>query len=233
MYGGLNLLQYLVDILDIVGLQALTLNNLLDLISNVSFDNNIVPAGGVYYSNATVTTRDHGGQYQGVEWTSYDYANAVTYTSGDTVPMPQDGDKFVYGDFVYVYNGVAGDNSPPYDNFDENNEVYQPKNINGWYAHCNKRNVGSNNSVTVSNLLPSINGKPLVDMGYAFCVSGKVHFNNIVIPETVTSIDNLFCGINKATGSIILYVNENIEGYDQLDGTYHGTDITELQIIQK
>lgn len=132
----------------------------------------IIPEGGIYITNASIIVSEMYG------CDVYDYTTATTYNAGDAFPELKYGDKYIYGDFIYVYNA------------DPNVELYAvDTNINGWYVEYNSSNKNA------GIILEKINGSNVTSMQNTFRDNETVQtITNI--PATIKNMEWAFAGTN-------------------------------------
>ena len=117
---------------------------------------------------------------------------AVSYTEGQQFPDTlETGDVYVYGKYIYVYNGVLDGN---YDT------VFGTREMNGWGVSY----IG--NSEIPGELLESINGAPLKAMDYTFSINNMITTAPI-IPASVVWMTDTFMDCYSLTGTITINAN--------------------------
>ncbi len=190
----------------------------------------VIPKGATYITDAFVV-RDASGDV-------YDYSAAKTYIAGDNFPAIKNGDKYIYGDFTYVYNaeqGVVGS---------KDRDTYGvDTTINGWYVSCkaSKKNVGeilekiNYGNVTsmqctffaalietLTNIPKTIKKMPLAFVG---CQNLK---SLPEIPEGVEDIESAFVGCSSLTGTIVINTTPTDYKY-----CFNGIDMSKITLAGK
>ena len=147
----------------------------------------IIPEGGTYIRGIVYAYEEN----------NEDSTNAITYTAGDAFPNDVvSGDKYIYGDYVYVYNHVLSG---------QLDQGWQSRSTqNGWGVWC------STNVTVPGAVLESINHEPITSMNSTFYCSSITTAPSI--PVTVTDIIAMFMGCESLTGEI--EINANPTEYD-------------------
>ena len=129
-------------------------------------ENAIIPLGGTYYRGANI--------YNGLD-TIKNTATTV-YNTGEAFPVPQYGDAYVYGDYIYAYQQRGRDGIDWDSSFNDD----------GWgVATINK------NQTTYGQILSYINDKPVLYLDCLFYGNNTI-INSPEIPETVISLSCTF-----------------------------------------
>ena len=132
-----------------------------------------------------------------------DESNAITYTAGEAFPaIPVTGDRYIYGDYVYMYNC----------HHDVANEFFEiDESQNGWGVR-----VLDYTKTSYGELLESINNKSLTSMMYTFVYADDM-VTSPTIPSSVTNINWIFGECYSLTGTI--EINANPTTYDNCFST--------------
>ena len=193
----------------------------------------IIPKGGKYITNASIIENEDNG------CNIYDYSAATTYTEGDEFPELKNGDKYVYGDFTYVYNGDTGINVAPdlgiYGVYTE---------ADGWYVSYTSTNPNA------GIILEKINNANVTCMVYTFFGNYKIEtLTNIPstikymewafggatklksipeLPEDVEDMDEAFSGCTSLVGTITINAEPN-----SCDGCFTEVDMSKITLAGK
>ncbi len=183
----------------------------------------VIPEGGVYM---------RGYEYiAGTEDSAprMNYSNIVTYSAGESFPStPQTLDRYIYGDYIYVYNAywwrepnmgnnTEGDAFYPGGANDELAGIMDPS-YDGWLVglavDANKTSYGA--------ILESVNGKPIMSMNGTFHGCYNLTTAPIVL-STVVDMSSTFDGCTSLTGSITINATPT-----EYFGCLGGTQVTEI-----
>jgi len=179
----------------------------------------VIPEGGTYITGYVYIP---GGESA----PNVDYSSTVTLTAGQNFPQtPSPLDRYIYGDYVYIYDAVWYMEPGIDDNLDgqqfivsEDPDCGTGVAYDGWLV-----TVASNFTKTsYGEILESISGKPIMSMNSAF--RNCVNLTEIPeIPSTVNNMQTTFDGCTSLTGSITINVTPT-EYY----GCLSGTQVTEI-----
>ncbi len=137
---------------------------------------NIIPEGGVYTANRTVS--------------SAFYTGGTEYTAGQSMPTaPANGDIFEYGDYIYGYNCYTSSGL-----------WFQAPEQNGWAVMVG---VGKMENTAFSEIAIEINNIAVVSLQNTFNSCFNM-ITAPVIPSSINNMNYTFSDCTSLTGEVII-----------------------------
>ena len=195
----------------------------------------IIPEGGIYLTNVSFGVVPAGDTGSYVE----------KLIAGDSFPVPQSGDVYMYGDYVYYYLCEYSPDAPFQLVVDSDLTLYgqysNTQMTTGWSAHAIDKQ-----KTQYGDILEVVNNEPVTSLSCAFQYSKLTTSPKIpntvtslymtfadselkvapTIPNSVTNIGITFGNATELSGTIVI----NTTAITSLDQCFSGVDFDEQQI---
>jgi hypothetical protein len=157
--------------------------------------NNVIPEGGVYYSNVTATRAPADAEFGIYTFNEEDIDFERKYVAGENFPTLRTGDVYIYDGLEYRYNMEY----EIFDSFENIEEDIWTENttLNGWGAKATDQY-----RTYYYNILTTINGADLISLKNAFYASSITSMSPI--PSTVKSLKGTFSTTFRLTTAPVI-----------------------------